>query len=346
MYFFEKANPAHPDKVADRMAGFLTDTLLKLDPFCTVAGEGICGHGIAELMVESSLPLREGEINNFFSTYEFKKRAEREGFQGLEREMAEVEKSPRDLTLGEKKDYFLFSLKKYCKENLGDSVFECYFTAQDKALRRNVATRERVGDNGIFKGAKANKAEQLLTDIMAFLYKEYPSDGKGLIATDDNENFDLTLCLSNCELDAEDMWDFLLSQKGKYTPFEFNIRELRLNPLGSWTGGLSVDAGAVNRKLGSDMGRAATGGGLHFKDLSKADITLNICCHLLAELFGEEVRASVAIGDAEVVFYTRTERLQTLPFSNCIKMAQNYIDELGGFEKFAEWGLLRPNFER
>ena len=39
------------------------------------------------------------------------------------------------------------------------------------------------------------------------------------------------------------------------------------NPLGDWTGGTDVDTGATNRKVGSDMGRLVTGGGLHGKDL-------------------------------------------------------------------------------
>lgn len=44
-----------------------------------------------------------------------------------------------------------------------------------------------------------------------------------------------------------------------------------VNPLEDWTGGFNVDTGAINRKLGSDMGRAVTGSGL---DLSSTkDIT-------------------------------------------------------------------------
>lgn len=49
-----------------------------------------------------------------------------------------------------------------------------------------------------------------------------------------------------------------------------------INPLGEWTGGIDVDAGATNRKLGSDIGDAVTGGGLHGKDLSKADVSVNV----------------------------------------------------------------------
>lgn len=347
MYFFEKVNPAHPDKVADRTAGFLTDLLLRLSPWATIAGEALIGHGFADFIAESSFPLRQGKPSALFTSSEYDIKEQVKGFKGLDEEIKRLEEKGEGMTLLEADDYFLFSLKKYVLENLENSCFSLLWEEQDKHLKENAFSKnKRVGDNGIFKGVRPNMAEQLLTDIMAFLYKEYPSDGKGVISTDDNENFNLTLCLSNCELEEEDMRDLLLCQREKYTPFDFSIKELKLNPLGFWTGGLRVDTGAVNRKLGSDMGRAATGGGLHFKDLSKADITLNICCHLLAELFGEEIRASVAIGDDEVVFYTRTERLQTLPFSNCIKIAQSYIDKVGGFEKFAEWGLIRPSFEK
>lgn len=54
------------------------------------------------------------------------------------------------------------------------------------------------------------------------------------------------------------------------------LYKTKINPLGDWTGGTDVDSGATNRKLGSDMGRAVTGGGLHGKDLSKADVSVNI----------------------------------------------------------------------
>ena len=70
-----------------------------------------------------------------------------------------------------------------------------------------------------------------------------------------------------------------------------------INPLGYWTGGINVDTGAVNRKLGSDMGRSVTGGGLHGKDLSKADVSVNIYAFQKAQETGEVVELCCAIGD-------------------------------------------------
>ena len=104
-----------------------------------------------------------------------------------------------------------------------------------------------------------------------------------------------------------------------------------INPLGYWTGGINVDSGATNRKLGSDMGASVTGGGLHGKDLSKADVSINIYAFLKAQETGEEVKLSCAIGD---------EYIDGKPYSEIVEIAREYIEEIGGFEKFAEWGLI------
>ena len=104
-----------------------------------------------------------------------------------------------------------------------------------------------------------------------------------------------------------------------------------VNPLGDWTGGIDVDAGATNRKLGSDMGDSVTGGGLHGKDLSKADVSVNIYAWIKAQRTGRPVELSCAIGDEEV---------DGVPYADIVEMARGYISAVGGFEKFAEWGLL------
>ena len=102
--------------------------------------------------------------------------------------------------------------------------------------------------------------------------------------------------------------------------------------MGDWTGGYNVDTGATNRKLGSDMGRAVTGGGLHGKDLSKADVSVNIYAYLKAQETGEIYELSCAIGD---------ETIDGKPYSDIVEIAREYINNIGGFEKLAEWGLIR-----
>ena len=93
-----------------------------------------------------------------------------------------------------------------------------------------------------------------------------------------------------------------------------------------------MDCGATNRKLGSDMGDAVTGGGLHGKDLSKADVSVNIYCHIMAQRTGHEYKACCAIGD---------EYVDGKPYAEIVEIARDYINKLGGFEAFAEWGLIR-----
>lgn len=117
-----------------------------------------------------------------------------------------------------------------------------------------------------------------------------------------------------------------------------NSEELRkiypgaeVNPLGEWDGGTNVDTGATNRKLGSDMADAVTGGGLHGKDFSKADVSVNIYAFLKAQRTGEVVTLSCAIGDEEI---------DGIPYSEIVEEARSYISLLGGFEKLAEWGLV------
>lgn len=104
-----------------------------------------------------------------------------------------------------------------------------------------------------------------------------------------------------------------------------------MNPLGDWTGGTDVDTGATNRKLGSDMADGVTGGGLHGKDLSKADVSVNIYAFLRAQQVKEPVLFSCAIGD---------ETVDGIPYVDIVKIAKEYVDAIGGFEKLAEWGLF------
>lgn len=104
-----------------------------------------------------------------------------------------------------------------------------------------------------------------------------------------------------------------------------------VNPLGDWTGGTDVDTGATNRKLGSDMADSVTGGGLHGKDLSKADVSVNIHAFLKAQKTRKPVELFCAIGD---------ETVDGVPYSEIVEEAREFISSIGGFEKFAEWGLF------
>lgn len=180
---------------------------------------------------------------------------------------------------------------------------------QDIHLANNQNDKVKCGDNGIFKGVPLTKEQKEISKIARDIYEKYPTDGKYIL---DNEK--LIICQSNAKT----------SDLKKIYPNAI------INPLGEWTGGIDVDTGAVNRKLGSDMADSVTGGGLHGKDLSKADVSINIYVFKKAQELGEIVKLSCAIGD---------EFVDGKPYSEIVEEAKEYIESLGGFEKFAEWGL-------
>lgn len=205
--------------------------------------------------------------------------------------------------------------------------------AQDAHLAENQSKKIRCGDNGIFKGVPMNEEENTLLQVTQELYHKFPTDGKFIY---DAEGRTFIACQSRAhddEIEAE------LAKS--FTARELPVETVIINPLGEWTGGPSVDTGATNRKLGSDMGRAVTGGGLHGKDLSKADVSVNIACFILAQKYGVEVEAKCAIGDEQIAFIDKSSGNVTMhPYSEVVEKAKEYIERLGGFEKLAEWGLI------
>lgn len=262
---FEKVNPNHPDKIADRIAGAIVDLAYKMEKDPKIAVEVLIGHKECNIIIESSCDFDFALITKI------------------------INRITKDRGI---------------KINI-------IKTKQNKYLADNQKDKIRCGDNGIFKGVPITQEERELTNIAKELYKDYPFDGKFII-----DNNKLVICQSNCSS------NLLLD---KYP-------NAIVNPLGEWTGGLDVDTGATNRKLGSDMGEAVTGGGLHGKDLSKADVSLNIYCHLKAQELGRVYTLSCAIGD---------EKVDGLEYNEIVEIARKYILDLGGFEKFAEWGLIR-----
>ena len=260
---FEKVNPCHPDKVADRIAGALVDLAYKKAENPRIAVEVLIGHGVCHIIVETSVMLDKSEV------------------------VATVHRIAGNLTI----DYAE--------------------VPQDSHLADNQADGVRCGDNGIFKGMPVTEEQKELSQIARNIFSVYPNDGKYILGGDR-----LILCQSNAPSDA---------LRNLYPNAE-------INPLGDWTGGTDVDTGATNRKLGSDMADSVTGGGLHGKDLSKADVSVNIYAFLKAQETGKPVTLCCAIGD---------DTVDGRPYEKIVEIARNYIRSVGGFEKFAEWGLAR-----
>ena len=259
---FEKVNPAHPDKVADRIAGAVVDIAYETQIDPKVAVEVLIGHGVCHIIAETSTKLNKNKV------------------------VAAVHRIAGNLTV----DYVE--------------------VPQDGHLANNQADGVRCGDNGIFKGMPVTGEQKKLSQIARSIFSKHPFDGKYIL--DGNR---LVICQSNASSG---------SLRTMYPDAE-------INPLGDWTGGTDVDTGATNRKLGSDMADSVTGGGLHGQDLSEADISVNIYAFLKAQETGKPVQFCCAIGD---------ETVGGISYEEIVETARAYIKSVGGFEAFAEWGLV------
>ena len=333
---FEKVNPGHPDKMADRLAGAVVDLvyersggLAKANP--RVAVEVLAGHGRVDVQIETSLGRRDLKDDDIAPLI-----------------------------------YRIFG---------SNVIYNVLIAPQDAILSDNQTNGLRCGDNGIFKGCPPTEEQRVLTAIAATIYGSIPYDGKYIIGEGkmrvndkatgkrlpwipDKDIKTLTICQSHATDDEiKDILNaFAEHHEGNGIPVRMDASPIELapqhhflklpekylgnenvgvfiNPLGPWTGGIYVDCGCTNRKLGSDMGDGVTGGGLHGKDLSKADVSVNIWCHLEANRRGHPVEAICSIGDDSV---------NGVPYAEIVEQARSYIQSLGGFEKFAEWGLIRP----
>ena len=69
---------------------------------------------------------------------------------------------------------------------------------------------------------------------------------------------------------------------------------------------------------------------IYGKDLSKADVSVNIYAFLKAQETGKVVELCCAIGD---------NTIDGKPYVEIVEIARDYINKIGGFEKFAEWEL-------
>ena len=260
---FEKVNPAHPDKCADRIAGAMVDAAYAKEKDPRIAVEVLLGHGVCHVIAETSVHIPVDEV------------------------------------------------KAIVRRIAGRLAVDYLEVPQDAHLAENQRNAVRCGDNGIFRGIPVTEEQKALARIAESVYHTFPYDGKYIL-----DEARLIICQSNAPA----------KQLREMYP------EAEINPLGDWSGGSDVDSGATNRKLGSDMGDSVTGGGLHGKDLSKADVSVNIYAWLKAQETGEPVEMCCAIGD---------ETVDGIPYREIVETARDYIRSIGGFEIFAEWGLIR-----
>ena len=252
---------AHPDKIADRIAGAIVDLAYLKEENPKIAVEVLIGHGKCHIIAETSVKLKKSKV------------------------------------------------KAIVKRIAGDVKVDFVQVPQDVHLAANQDGKIRCGDNGIFKGVPLTKEQKRLSEIARNIYSKYPYDGKYIL-----DGKKLIICQSNAKTeDLQKMYPNAI-----------------INPLGEWTGGSDVDTGCTCRKLGSDMADSVTGGGLHGKDISKADVSVNIYAFLKAQETGKTVKICCAIGD---------ETIDGRPYEEIVQIAKDYIKSVGGFEAFACWGL-------
>lgn len=245
---FEKVNPCHPDKVADRIAGALVDLAYKKEENPRIAVEVLIGHGVCHIIAETSVTLDDADVT------------------------AAVHRNARK------------SRRRLCGSAAGQSP------CQQPGRRRP------RGDNGIFKGMPVTQEQKKLSQTAPGIFSPCIPMMESTFWTATR----LILCQSNAVSDA----------------LRTLYPDAEINPLGDWTGGTNVDTGATNRKLGSDMADSVTGGGLHGKDLSKADVSVNIYAFLKAQKTGKPVTLCCAIGD---------DAVDGRPYAEIVEIARNYF---------------------
>ena len=347
---FEKVNPQHPDKVADRIAGAIVDLCYTKSEWPKVAAEVLLGHGLCSLQIETSERLTQDELEAIVHR-----------IAGEEVEVRALI-VPQDVHLADNQAGAV-----RCGDN---GIFRGCAPTHEQKLLTTIATSiydryptdgkyiiRDITDNSEFDGLTAQIREHQtrmrdLNSMMAQMldirnceerpftkdeskqwdkytseFNEHHKAAHELLRQREKsqQKTAVTVCQSHMPTDDNEALAAHLKE-------HYGIAETTINPLGPWTGGTDVDCGATNRKLGSDMGDGVTGGGLHGKDLSKADVSVNIWAYLESIRTGREVTACCSIGD---------ETVCGIPYRDIVEQARLYIHTLGGFERFAEWGLIR-----
>lgn len=280
--YSEVVSPAHPDRIADRIAGALVDLAYSKSTEATMAAEVMVGHGKAYVIVETSENIKQSEVIQI--------------------------------------------CQRICPD-IKSVEFDCY--KQDEKLAKNQSQKHTYcGDQGLFAGYPMPKIHSEAKKLAQAIYKKYPYDGK-LVLTSDKDGV-----VSWSNVPAAELYDFCQELLGY---------KLLANPIGDWAGGINVDTGLTGRKLACDfysVERPLGGGAMWNKDLTKADVSVNIYCFMLAQEKNMAVKAKCAIGDYAVTFVFEDGSEKTVLFDEIVSKAGDWVTYHGGFEKCAEYGLV------
>ena len=261
----EKANPSHPNKIADRISGAIVDLAYKKNTKPKISVEVLIGRGVCRIIAKTSVKFTKAEVRDIVNRI------------------------------------------------AGKMKIDFVQVPQDTYQANNQDGKTRCGDNGIFKYMPLTKEQKVLSFIVKDLYKDYPTDGKYILS-----NGKLIACQSNAN---KEELEYRMAAYAK---------DYVINPMGDWTSSVDANTGTTNHQLISDMADSITSGGLHGKDLSKADVSVSIYAFLKAQKTGKPVELCCTIGD---------ETIDGRPYAEIVNIAHRYIYSMGGFEKLAEWGL-------
>ena len=358
---FEKVNPGHPDKVADRIAGAVVDLCYTKNKNPKVACEVLIGHGECNIQVETSEQISAEDIEAIVERIageDFETRAlivpqdshlaanQRQGVRCGDNGIFKGVPPTHEQKLLTAIAASIYEQHPFDGKYIIGNVFDK--EKFDEMTSKIAPLQQRLRDLNSYAGQmldivksedrQLNKDEQKKWDAYDKEFDKVRDELRERLNEREKQMYktQVTICQSHLSRGQEpELREHLKNAYGIHLP--------TINPLGEWTGGPNTDSGATNRKLGSDMGDGVTGGGLMGKDLSKCDVSVNIVCFLKAVHSGQVVTAICSIGDENVTFQYAGGKTETETFADVVEQARLYVLTLGGFEKFSEWGLIRAN---
>lgn len=309
MKVFEVVLKGHPDKVCDIIAESIKDML----------GEGV--RTAVEVVWFNNEVIVGGEVSCYFNNKEVKKL---------------VRKILRDLGYDIKKIKIRIKLHSQSQEI------------------SNVVGSDGAGDNGVFYAGyhklwtpKINELKELADRLsnVALLFG-YKTDGKFIAVYEEDGTpikFTLNIASNKEKVKRHQLINWLLKQD-----ILKDFKVVSINPKGEWElcGGFA-DTGLTGRKLACDnsCGLFHQGGGAFFgKDISKADYTVPIYLHWLAEklclerdLEQVELTAHSIIGDERIIIKgVNIQYSETVYYSTMKEFVSNGIKKM-------EWYGLGKN---
>lgn len=263
----EKVNPAHVDKIADRIAGAMTDLVYSIQDNPNVSINVNINNGKFTIISESSYRFLAAEVFDI--------------------------------------------IEKITGRNDIQLELTCYPPNQFDII--NQGGTKKCGNTGVYTAKPVSPEQEKLRDVVETFYNHYKTPGEYLAS-------------KNRVIVLQSLGDY----ETIYNSLKPEYHNIVVNPAcDNWASTVMLDSGRSNNRSYSDL--ATISKGIHGKDLGKADITLQIYAWLKAQETKKPQEIFCAIGD---------EIVDGKFYYEIVEQVREYIDNMGGFEKLAEWGLF------